>query len=133
MTAALQVQDRFFLKGHVEDVSAFYRGLDVYLNTSLHEGIPMSILEAMAHNLPVIAPAVGGLVEIIEDGVDGFLVASRDPEVFAEKCLLLRDPELRLRMGRAARAKVERCFSADMMARSYLRLYHELAGIGHPQ
>jgi glycosyltransferase involved in cell wall biosynthesis len=124
--ADLEVQNVFHLRGHLEDVSAFYQGLDVYLNTSLHEGIPMSILEAMAHGLPVVAPVVGGMVEIIEDGVDGFLVASRCPEDFADKCLRLQDPALRLRMGRAARQKVERCFSAQIMTEKYCQVYREL-------
>jgi glycosyltransferase involved in cell wall biosynthesis len=119
---------RFALKGHLEDMDAFYRGLDLYLNTSVHEGIPMTILEAMARGLPVIAPQVGGIGEIIEDGVEGFLVSNRDPKAFAEKCLLLQDVELRQRMGQAARAKVERDFSAEHMARKYYQLYRELAG-----
>ena len=119
---------RFALKGHLEDMDSFYRGLDLYLNTSVHEGIPMTILEAMARGLPVIAPQVGGIGEIIEDGVEGFLVPNRDPKAFAEKCLLLQDAELRQRMGQAARAKVERGFSAEHMARQYYQLYRELAG-----
>jgi glycosyltransferase involved in cell wall biosynthesis len=119
---------RFALKGHLDDMNSFYRGLDIYLNTSVHEGIPMTILEAMARGLPVIAPQVGGIGEIIEDGVEGFLVSNRDPKAFAEKCLLLQDAELRQHMGQAARAKVERGFSAEHMARKYYQLYRELAG-----
>ncbi len=118
---------RFFLKGHLEDMDSFYRGLDLYLNTSVHEGIPMTILEAMTHGLPVVAPMVGGIGEIIDDGVEGFLIPNREPKAFAEKCLLLQDPELRHRMGRAARVKVERVFSAEQMARKYYQLYRELA------
>jgi len=120
---------RYILKGHLEDMDSFYRGLDLYLNTSVHEGIPMTILEAMVRGLPVIAPLVGGIGEIIENGVEGFLVPNRDPKAFAEKCLLLlQDAELRQRMGQAARAKVERGFSAEHMARKYCQLYRELAG-----
>jgi glycosyltransferase involved in cell wall biosynthesis len=108
-------------------MTGFYAGIDIYLNTSLHEGIPMSVLEAMAHGLPVVAPAVGGIVEIIEDGVEGFLVEGRSPQAFAKKCILLQDGELRLKMGRAARARVEKAFSAQAMAQEYYRLYRELA------
>jgi L-malate glycosyltransferase len=125
---ACGVAGRFALKGHLEDMDSFYRGLDLYINTSLHEGIPMTILEAMARGLPVVAPQVGGIGEIIEDGVEGFLVSNRDPKAFAEKCLQLQDAKLRQRMGQAARAKVERCFSAEHMARKYCQLYLELAG-----
>jgi glycosyltransferase involved in cell wall biosynthesis len=119
---------RFILNGHLEEMDSFYCGLDIYLNTSVHEGIPITILEAMARGLPVIAPQVGGIGEIIEDGVEGFLVPNRDPKAFAEKCLLLQDAELRHRMGQAARAKVERGFSTNHMAREYYQLYRELAG-----
>lgn len=119
-----ELQNRFVLKGHQDDVNPFYRGLAIYLNTSVHEGIPMTILEALAHGLPVIAPAVGGIGEIIENGVDGFLINSRHPRDFAEKCLLLREnKELRERMSRSARCKAEQAFSAERMAESYYRLY----------
>lgn len=125
--AELELRGAFRFRGHLEQVSAFYQGLDVYLNTSRHEGVPMSILEAMAHGVPVVAPAVGGIVEIIDDGVDGFLVEGRCPEDFAVKCLCLQDPALRLRLGMAARQKIERLFSAQIMTESYLQLYRELA------
>lgn len=127
--AAYGLSKLFRLCGHIIEMGGFYTGLDVYLNTSLHEGIPMSILEAMAHGLPVIAPKVGGIAEIIEDGVEGFLVSSRNPEDFAEQCVRLQNTELRQRMGRAARAKIERAFSAETMAQQYRRVYHELAGL----
>jgi len=124
-----KLSDSFILKGHLDDMDSFYRGLNVYLNTSIHEGIPMTILEAMGHGLPVVAPAVGGIVEIIEDGKEGFLIDSRDPEAFAEKCLLLKDNrELRTVMSRAAREKAERAFSAERMAESYYLLYRRLLG-----
>jgi glycosyltransferase involved in cell wall biosynthesis len=127
LIATYDLSESFHLCGQITQMDSFYNGLDVYLNTSRHEGIPMSILEAMAHGLPVIAPRVGGIVEIIEDGVEGFLVPSRIPESFAEKCILLRNTELRQQMGKAARAKIERAFSAQAMAQEYHRLYRELA------
>ena len=86
----------------------------------------MAILEAMAYGLPVIAPKVGGIVEIIEDGVDGFLVSGRNAEDFAEKCIVLQDGSLRAKMGQAARAKVEKTFSAMSMAQKYRKLYNEI-------
>ncbi|ABQ26508.1 glycosyltransferase [Geotalea uraniireducens] len=119
-----ELRNRFVLKGHQDDMDTFYRGLDLYLNTSVHEGIPMTILEALARGLPVIAPAVGGICEIIENGVEGFLINGRHPHDFAEKCLLLREnKELRERMSKSARYKVEQLFSAERMAESYYRLY----------
>jgi glycosyltransferase involved in cell wall biosynthesis len=121
--------DRTFLfRGFLSQVSTFYQGLHLYLNTSRHEGIPMSVLEAMAHGLPVVAPDVGGLKEILDDGVHGFLVKGRDPRSFAERCMLLyRDDALRQRMGLAAKARIETVFSNDRMARDYHELYRNIA------
>lgn len=117
----------FAFRGEVTQMATFYAELDIYMNTSLHEGIPMSILEAMSHGLPVVAPKVGGIVEIITDGVDGFLIPSRDPRDFAEKLILLgRDPIMRRRMGMAARRKIEKHFSAEAMAGRYDRMYREM-------
>lgn len=123
-----RLQTVFALSGHLDDIAAYHNKLDIYLNTSLHEGIPMSILEAMAHGLPVVAAAVGGINEIINHGVDGFLVNSRCPEAFAAQILQLQDATLRRRIGTAAREKIRTRFSAQFMARQYLGLYHELAG-----
>jgi L-malate glycosyltransferase len=115
------------LKGHLDHMADFYQEIDVYLNTSLHEGIPMTILEAMAHGLPVIAPAVGGIVEIITNATEGLLMHNRHPQSFADACLLLqRDPQLRQRMGNAARETVRSRFSAEVMARQYKNLYRTL-------
>jgi len=116
----------FALPGHLSDMPQFYRQLDVYLNTSLHEGIPMSILEAMAHGLPVVAPDVGGISEMIDHGVDGFLVTERTPEAFAAALMQLQDVAVRRRIGAAAREKVRARFSAQKMTAAYLRLYQEL-------
>lgn len=120
------LSDRFILRGHQDDMGSFYRGLSLYLNTSVHEGIPMTILEAMAHGLPIIAPTVGGICEIFEDSSEGFQIAGRNPLDFAKKCSLLqRDNKLRGRMSQAARERAERVFSAKKMAESYCRVYHQ--------
>ena len=120
------IEHAFSLPGFVHDMRAFYPGLDLYLNTSLHEGIPMGVLEAMACGVPVIAPRVGGLPEMIDDGVEGYLVEGRDSGDFAEKCLALsRDKALRERMSHAAREKIRKEFSVEHMAGRYYRLYAE--------
>jgi glycosyltransferase involved in cell wall biosynthesis len=117
----------FKLRGFVNDIFAFYQGLDIYINTSLHEGIPISILEAMASGLPVIAANVGGLNEIIENGSQGYLLASRNPKDFADACLrLYKDKNLRKKMGSAAKEKIISEFSSDKMAGLYNKLYCNL-------
>ena len=114
----------FKLRGFIHDVDTFYLGLDVYLNTSLHEGIPMSVLEAMAYGVPPIVPRVGGLGEIVTDGVDGYLVEARNPRVFAERCLSLHKNEiLRRNMARATREKIIGQFSIERMVNAYLEMY----------
>lgn len=118
------LNERFVLRGFIQDVSTFYEGLDVYLNTSLHEGIPMSILEAMAHEVPPVVPRVGGLEEIVTDGVDGYLVDSRNPREFAKRCITLHKNEtLRRNMARAAREKIIAQFSIERMVNAYMDVY----------
>jgi glycosyltransferase involved in cell wall biosynthesis len=118
------LENRFHLRGFIEDTGSFYSGLDLYLNTSVHEGIPMSVLEAMGHSIPVIAPDVGGLSEIIEDGVEGCLVKDREPKGFADKCIgLFSNSDLRAKMGEATRRRACNDFSIEQMARRYYHLY----------
>jgi glycosyltransferase involved in cell wall biosynthesis len=114
----------------VLDPTPFYRSLDLYLNTSLREGIPLSILEAMACGRAVVAPRVGGIPEIVTGDAEGLLVASRRPEDFAAACLgLLADPARRSAMGRAARERVRTAFSDGAMAEKYAALYDACLGV----
>jgi glycosyltransferase involved in cell wall biosynthesis len=127
MIERYRLGDIFTLRGYVENLSDFYRGIDLYLNTSVHEGIPMSVLEAMSYGIPIIAPDVGGMREIVRDGIEGYLVDGREPGVFAGKCLALsRDAILRQSMGSSAREKVEEEFSNERMAREYYGLYRDI-------
>lgn len=119
----------FTLLGEVADMSAFYRGLDIYISTSRHEGLPMSILEAMAHALPVVAPAVGGIGEAVRNQREGLLIEGRDPTSYAQGCRrLLRDHAFRRRAGAAGRARVLTEFSTARMAERYRELYGECRG-----
>ena len=122
----------FLLNGFVENLFNFYDNIDLYLNTSLHEGIPMSILEAMSYEIPIVAPNVGGMKEILNDGIEGYLVDGRDPKVFADKCLkLYKDKLLRQSMGFSAKEKVQNEFSNERMAREYFGLYSDIMGEAH--
>lgn len=118
--------DRFTLLGFVDDMKGFYQSLDMYVNTSLHEGIPMTVLEAMGHGLPVVVPYVGGFSEIVVDGECGYLIAERDIDLFAQKILDLFDLEQREKMGKSARKRVEQLFSRKAMAEKYYQLYTRL-------
>ena len=79
----------FILAGHQKNIDPFLSKIDIYINTSIHEEIPLSVLEAMSYVLPGIAPKVGGFVEIFSNAKEGFLIEKRDPKIFTEKCLLL--------------------------------------------
>jgi glycosyltransferase involved in cell wall biosynthesis len=90
-----------------DDKRAYFRNSDIYLLPSYHEGIPVSILEAMAAGLPVISTPVGGIPDAIEDGVNGFLVNPGDARAIAEKLVyLLEHPRERKEMGTRNRTKV---------------------------
>lgn len=120
----LGLSNQFELVGTIDDMNHFYRSLDLYINTSIHEGIPMTVLEAMAHGVPVVACAVGGNKEIIEDGRNGFLVFERDPKLLAEKCLhLKRNDSLWSEISKGARQRVVSNFSDIQMANQYHELY----------
>jgi len=118
------MEKEFLLRGTMNKVSDFYSGLSVYINTSLYEGLPLSVLEAMAYAVPVIAPSVSGLKETIEDGKQGYLISSHSAKDFAQRCLLLHeDRVLRNNMGLAARDKVIKEFSSERMVQQYYNLY----------
>lgn len=102
--------------------------LDVLMMTSRWEGLPYIILEALDAGVPVVAPAVGGIPEMIRDGQGGFLVASRDPEDFARSVRkLTRSPETWRTAVMEGRARVRESFSEKAMLENVRDLYQELA------
>ena len=123
----LNMQKRFHFLGHVDDMNLFYRSLHIYINTSVHEGIPMSVLEAMSHGLPVILPNVGGFSEIIQDGIQGFLVEKHDKKKFVDYILrLANNKNLWMDMSNSAKEKVNNSFSRKAMTEEYIKLYKAL-------
>jgi len=122
------LEKSFLLTMFLSDASSFYNKLDLYLNTSFHEGIPMSVLEAMVLGIPVVAPNVGGLSEIVTDRVEGYLIADRNPKDFANKCLCLyENKSLRKQMGVAAHQRVAKDFTIHRTAEQYYSLYQDVA------
>ena len=101
-----------------------YQQMDVLLMPTVREGLSLSVLEAMACGLPVIASDCSSLPEQIDDGKGGFLCPVGDAAAFAEKINLLADsPDLRRKMGEYNRAKVEKMFPVEKMAKEYLKLF----------
>lgn len=122
-------KDNVTLLGHRTDVPNILASLDVLVLPSYaHEGIPQIILQAQAMSRALVATTVGGIPEVVEDGVTGLLVPPRNPEALAEKIqTLLDDPGLRLRLGQAAREKIEKHHSVAAMGARLLAIYEEVA------
>ena len=110
--------------GYRRDVRALLPGFDVYVNTSVYEGISVTLLEAMAAGVPVVATSVGGTPEIVVDGLTGLLVESGDPVACAKAVdRMFASADLRRALSTAARERVESHFSFDRMFAQYLRAY----------
>ncbi len=126
LAETLGIRDQVIFTGVRQDVPALLRLCDVYVNSSLFEGMSNTILEAMAMGIPVVATRVGGNPELVTDGVTGYLVPPGDPGALARRVeALLRDPALRAAMGEAARGQVERRHRMESMVRANEELYRE--------
>ncbi len=124
--SALGVADRVVLTGRRDDVSALTADLTVAVLPSLREAQGISILEAMARRVPVVAPAVGGIPEVIINGVDGLLVPRADPVALAGAIgSLLKDADLRQRIGEAGFRTVVERFSIDAQVKRIESVYDE--------
>jgi glycosyltransferase involved in cell wall biosynthesis len=123
-----QHRDRVRFLGYVPNVHEVYNILDVAVHAStIPEPFGLVIIESMAHGVPIVAADSGGPVEIIEEGVDGFLVDPTKAADLAERITrLLKDRELRKRMGAAGRAKVRQQYDAQGYADRIQGIYDEI-------
>ncbi len=123
----LGVSDRVHFVGLRHDVERILRAADVFCFTSLHEGFPNALLEAMTAGLPIVTTGFPGAEELVEDGACGFVVPLNDADAaFARLRAYLDDPAMAARMGAAARRKaVERFSMAAMVSRTFA-FYREL-------
>jgi glycosyltransferase involved in cell wall biosynthesis len=123
-TEARGVAAAFTFHGHREDVAERVAESDIVVMPSRSEGLPNAILEAMAAGRAVVASAVGGIPEVIQDGATGILVPAGDPDALAQAIGgLADDPGRADAIGVAARAAAESTFSYDRMVQSYEQLY----------
>ena len=110
-----------------EEVLAALRASDVFLVSSVSEGVSTATLEAMAVGLPVVVTDVGGMSEAVTDGVEGHLVAPRDPAAMANALIrLLGDPDRRAAMGSRGRDRVVNDFDSGTAARALQERYRAL-------
>lgn len=109
------------------DVVNYYRNSDVLINPSFSESFGMSLAEAMACRVPVVATRVGGMTEIVDEGKTGLLVDPGDAEALAEAILcLLSNEDMRKSMGKAGRKRVAELFSWERIAENLLSHYKNL-------
>lgn len=120
---------RVKLLGERRDVPRILAASDIFVLSSRWEGLPYTIIEAMMAGLPVVATRVGGIPELVEEGVTGYLVPPKDPDALVKAIhKLLGDPSLRHRMGEAGREKALQGFALDRMLRETERVYEEVLG-----
>ncbi|MGO9265913.1 MAG: glycosyltransferase, partial [Candidatus Binataceae bacterium] len=121
--------DEVRLLGRLEESRELLWALDLFAMPSLKEGLGVAALEAMACGLPVVASAVGGLCEVVEDGVSGMLVTPGDAAALAGALIKLAESaDDRVVMGAAARTRAVERFSMGAMARGTLEVYATLLG-----
>lgn len=119
---------RIHFLGHRTDVHEILRRTDVFVLPSFAEGLPNSLMEAMAVGLACVATAVGGVPSLISDRVHGLLVPPRNADALVQAILeLVRDPALRTRLGLKAKERIATDYNWEHIAREYLSLFQSLS------
>jgi glycosyltransferase involved in cell wall biosynthesis len=125
----LGLEDRVHFLGIRKDVPSILRAAKVFVLTSKSEGAPLTLLEAMAMGLPVVVTAVGGMPEIVRDGIDGLLAPREDANAIASALIrLLKNPTAASVMGASGAQRILEHFTIDRTVERYYRLYTRLAG-----
>lgn len=129
LARTLGIADHVQFLGAVRDVPALLKSARLFVLSSVSEGVPLTLLEAMATGLPTIATRVGGIPEVVVEDVTSVLVRPRDPQALADALLrLYRDPDLGRTIGAAARQHVEDHFDIRTMVQHYEQLYLSTCG-----
>ena len=116
-----------YFAGYQSDVAGFYRLFDAFFLPSVNEGTPVSAIEALATGTPVVANRVGGVPDVVRDGIDGFLVEPGDVDGATERLeALARDPALRASLGEAGRERVRSRYAVTRLVDDVDRLYRSL-------
>lgn len=128
-TRALDVEESVQFFGTREDVDQLLQAVDIFARPSLMEGLPLTVLEAMATGLPVVATPVGGTPEVVKDGTNGLLVPPSDVDALAQALIrLATNPGLRQQLGVQGRQYVEQDHGWQRIVEDTISLYNELAG-----
>ena len=125
--AAAGLAEVVSLPGARNDIAQLMRGFSVFALSSIAEGTPVTLLEAMACGLPVVSTAVGGIPELVRDGATGLLVPPGDTQALAAALArYAADPALAARHGAAGRERIENHYSVSAMVQAYVALYDGL-------
>ena len=123
----LGIESNVLFTGFRTDARALTPAFDLFVLSSDFEGLPISMLEAMAMGVPPVVTDVGGVHEVVEDGKDGYVVARRDPGALAGRMVeLANDPSLRTAMSEAAAKKITAQFGMERVVRATEALYLDL-------
>lgn len=126
----LGLEKHVLLIGFRTDVLSVLKAFDVFVMSSVTEGLGTSVIDAMACRRPVVSTRAGGLPELVQEGETGHLVPVGDAAAMASAIVsLLKDPSRRARFGAAGRARVEAAFTVERMVRATLDAYSALAGM----
>jgi len=127
LAKTLGLEKQIIFLGFRHDIAEILSALDVFVLASVKEGLGVSLLEAGSYGVPIVATNVGGIPEIVKDGVTGFLVPPRDSKALTEKIvyMLAHRPEANI-MGQQAKEWVRSNFSVEQMADSYVLLYESV-------
>ena len=125
----LGLREKVNFLGEVENVESLLQSSDIFLLSSEWEGLPISLIEACRHSLPMVATNVGGVSEIIDDGVNGYLIPCSSHSSFSHRIdELISSSEKRYRFGLAAKQKFEKKFTLQDMLAKTDSVYQEILG-----
>ena len=127
LVAFAELSERVFLPGYREDARRYLPFFNVFVITSLTEGLPITLLEAMQAKIPIVATAVGGIPEVLDNGNKGLLVRPGEPNALAEAVRRISaESDLGEKLSNAAYERVVTMYSSQTMADRYLQIYQEL-------
>ena len=121
------LEDIILMHGFSNNMPRIIRLFDVFILTSKHEGLPMALLEAMALKTPVICTAVGGMKEVMKDGINGLLIRSDDPYNIVEAVLRIKNsPNLSRKLAENAKKTIEKEYSITRNVEKLIFSYEQL-------
>jgi len=128
------LEKHVILAGFRPDVLSVHKAFDIFVMSSVTEGLGTSLLDAMAAGKPIVGTRAGGIPEVVADGETGILVEPRDHVAMADAIVrLLKDETLRRQMGDAGRARARSLFSAERMVQNTLKVYERVALHAHQE